>query len=1775
MDDLDDATKIKIWDILHVFSPVQSLCRCYGNFTVGIHIEDILDMSNNEVNINGAVISVNQCSDHFFGIPIHEKKCECDILQNCQVILPRWAWETVICDNSDILLAGALWDGEKISVMHEQAAIIPLLKHSWSKLDINEDRRSVTCFEMFSGGFGGWSHAIKAIEASGLKIRTAFALDRHQGCAWTFAKSHSFDFVISSPSQYRECSHEWNNQHEGSPQIVFNTAMENMWWLSVVGKFATSMWVMSPPCPPWSSADKALGLLRMDGRCLIWTLMCVALHRPPVILLENVATLKSHCHWKIILEVFKHIQYQIKWIQSLDLADIIPHKRDRMILIAIDAHGPESQSFKCQPWPFIQKPSFRTYGVTLELDEFWKKHAVVSQEEMKMYLDPNNLPKDARLSGHVKRSKRDVVKYRLRGLDDQASCIMTSYGQPLSLFEPLVQRGGIYGCLFLDGDQPRKLIIPEIALLFGLLDRCWLPLDYSASMMYMGNAIAIPHALIALLNGIMYVDSQFTDIPLQECFADIMSQHVSNRNICIDFQDEGIWISKGQKSDISEAATQPMLSFTILIVQTPIGTVCIRCQMGLKIMLVRQAVMGASIPGQIDIHCGTEKGYHMPVLDHMIVDTHTLKVHANVMSRLLLDEKNFALTDAPIIVVLTPDSPMCLMRQQNMEVQDVLLALRIQFDNEHEWTLFGLSKQPLDLRERCPNFIFAIVKPCIRPVLPVGDCVGLLSPIVDALAWQGPVEKIDDLIHIIRQSATDEFLSCMGWHFTQGLMNLDDRKLFLTPKPGILHTPLEMARMMMITRVFIATIPQVDDIEGTFTLRIKVWDTWLWKGNINQDTIGDDILKAWDFASMVVGFHINMRIVINGASANPEWKIRQFGREDKDSIDLYLIPMLHGGGRSSETVSVRDSGEDSGSESSESVPEILDPISLEATDMQSAVSQMLEDFLALDCPAREFDLDSIKHFRLLADPHKLVAYGAMPQLIEFMKYMAYSGMEKILDYIGWHVALQFVEFSPPTRVRLLIMPIPGRRHATVTLAGGFIHSALTIMAMPIPETMSSRRVHVKIKIWNVWAYDAWLDENMICQVLLHSWETTAVFLGAQLRLRMVVKGKKINPDFALKRYATEDAYGERILKIFLVLELHGGGPSTQATSEQTTKAKNAVASLLLDHGCDLQTVSTFTHKLVHSVGPMSIDHIMKQKDLSTKVHAIQTMADALNLKFPDVTLANQQRDKQTQKKITKKMPVADVYLNPADFQVKSGFLLNEDDTPAVQKESIRGSSTGFVLLDPEAARPWITSSGNLSSDELAVIVVGRCPHEDTQRCDRIGLPVFNKMNQPMILDCCLHQLGAKKLKTSSLKQCDIDICDTSVLAFTIFKDEVETKTWSNMTKSPFRTIFDILATLDMHIQLPTPPWGRSWRNSKGPSSPEQAESFQCHARIETKKRNDLLRISGQTGLYVTPKDGNKQVDSDFGIIWMDMPLEQLRVLASTYPKGLGLIKVVKNKSSKISRGIRVSSNDFSDAFKHFKPTHDIPDMINVTVVAKLSPIPVGAGMEDVKKWLKLIGWKAKPIRPLRQDAWLLGFEGKIEDQFVKWGETTMLLTWLPDRKETHKSHIIAGEAVKSQAGTNQDNQDVPFDPWMAYINKQKSGKEQPPTGGKSGDSMIPQRSVDGPTETRFRKHEEQIDELKLSMQKMSQQLEQHQDEQQQMQVQVTSEFQAVRHEIAKSVEESTKKFEQTLEHSLRRQDGQLQAAFSELKAIIQSSPRPEKKAKVVKPPNNGEEEMDS
>ena len=59
-------------------------------------------------------------------------------------------------------------------------------------------------------------------------------------------------------------------------------------------------------------------------------------------------------------------------------------------------------------WPTTRKHTLRTYEVVCDLDEEWQKRAKLDDEELKLYLDPANLPKEF-TRGHAKKTSRDCV----------------------------------------------------------------------------------------------------------------------------------------------------------------------------------------------------------------------------------------------------------------------------------------------------------------------------------------------------------------------------------------------------------------------------------------------------------------------------------------------------------------------------------------------------------------------------------------------------------------------------------------------------------------------------------------------------------------------------------------------------------------------------------------------------------------------------------------------------------------------------------------------------------------------------------------------------------------------------------------------------------------------------------------------------------------------------------------------------------------------------------------------------------------------------------------------------------------------------------------------------------------------------------------------------------------------------------------------------------------------------------------------------------------------
>lgn len=1422
MDSLDEDTMMKVWDIMESFTPATSLCKCSMKFTVAVHLTGDIVMSNDSVMANAIIFDAEMMPSTFCGRKIHASNCECERITAFPVKFPMWQWDLMQREYQSLILVGASWLHDIVDMSLPHSAVLPAPWHEAFHFCMD---KTVSCFEMFAGGFGGWSHAIEALSKNDIPICTSCALDRDDWCCKAFVKTHHFDVTARDGSQCY--SHIQNCEERGlNPKIFFHTSMEDIWWMTILKRERVDMWCMSPPCPPWSCIDLSAGLRRIDGRNLVFALMLASIARPKVIALENVATLVTHRHWGIIKELFGFIGYHIRWCKTLDLSDVLPQRRERLLIVAIDGKRSDLMPFMCQMWPAPMKHSFRTYAALIDLTvhERWLPNSRLTNEELQLYMDPINLPKDAKVTGHAKRSCRDVVRYRLRTVDDKSACILTSYGFPTNLHSSLIQRGGIYGSLVLEGGKPRKMTIPELLILMGLVGKTWMPSDVVKATFLIGNAISIPHALIAILNGMMYLEATHVDVPIQEIFADIVGKPVNARNIVFHFEDDGVWIGKSDQEVDDSLATQPMIALSHLVVQSPTESFTILCQEGIPVKEMLQSITGPSMPLNVDLELSQEPKLKMPISEQMKMDNMDLKVITNVPSRFMMDEIRFSSYNSSFIVVLTGKLPIVILRTRGFMIQDLHVVLSTAGIELGESCAFvGVSHQPFGLQDLCPDAIFVIRSKEVvtfTALRKVQDCLFLNNY---AVFWNGTSDLVLEVYDTLRKIGIVDVLSCLGWHFTMTIPTMGQTcevTMFLTIKPGQLPTTFQTAKSMCIMMTFLMLLPpSLDASQDTIFVRIKIWNSVVWKGFVHKTTKGEIFTHAWEHAAKV--FHTSgiMRLVAKGTQMNPDWNIGEYVVDDH-TLTIHLVEQLFGGGprRHVDSMDHRDIHE---IPSSRDVS-MDDPLEVEHESLDDAVALLLDEMRHRFPSSDRLDLSQFAEIHFVADGIRLCASGTVTQVLRVMQTFHCTGIETMLHNIGWIMVLQMTHYGQPSKANLLLLPMPRSRTGSISLVQAFLVSILTVLTLPVKPDDPHDCIRVQLKLWGSWVFDRLIHKDVECEQFLVGWETISTFIGKSSQMRLVSRGRRVNPDYTIERYIHRSRNGDIGVKMFFVLELRGGGGSTP-TADQITKLKNGIASLMLEHGCDLGDTSQFVGRILAAAGHAAIDQILKQKGQANQIMAMQALSKALNITMPDGSKLHTLRQNQVQRMLQKKgTPV--VTLNPSDYVVKTGFLCNEDDTPCVQRECFRGSSTGFSLMDAETAKQWINQGQLVSQDELGILVVGKCPVEGGSKCHRVGVPVFDKQDQPCILDCCLHQMGHKKIKVKALKTMDISISATFVLAFTIFRDEVDEHVWEQLVVAPIRTLFDLLATTDVKINLPSPPWGRSWRDVKGKTAPAKGHS---------------------------------------------------------------------------------------------------------------------------------------------------------------------------------------------------------------------------------------------------------------------------------------------------------------------------------------------------------------
>ena len=1246
--------------------------------------------------------------------------------------------------------------------------------------------------EFFSGGFSGWSHALRRLCDMGFKVIHRFALDIDAECVDAYSKAHGFKHVCGPDSFV------WND--DVLPEyLLFHADVRNGAWYHLIGNYVLDMLMMSPPCPPWSKATAALGFMRDEGRLTIDAICLCNLIRPKVILFENVAAMKEHEQWAFIRDLFSWCGYSIRFAKCLNLTEMAPQNRDRLIIVAT-LDGADLQPYICVGWPQLNRTTMETFDCIMPMDEPWRSQSRIEKDVLQMYMSPSMLPK---VNSRNKRSKVDVEHFRLRFIEGTFGCTMANYGYSHLLPQSSLQNMSLFGTLLVTAEAIRFLALPEVLMLMGALVSCWLPDNHRVAMKMLGNGISTQHALIAIGNGLAFL-RDLSQVEVHELVMEALSTRMTASNIR--------WERKwgGFSFSIDALACRPtLLMHEINEVSVKCPTECIRffTERGVYVLEVLKLLTGDAMPSVISLLPGGDMDFRVSVPNRFEVKAPHVQLFADVPTALRVQTSAFHSSEchAPCIIILSAKGTFVLKRDQGMTVADVLLTM-----NHHMSVrclmLVGILGDAHEDDALCPNVVIA------RDYISGTDNLQMMDFIRievnhDCVLFHAAHQSLKMLVELFQKIGIDEMMAALGWIIVidaDAFVTQDVKCLKLIKSPGSLALIHDDMVYCFALHLFLARIRNWADIghNPSIHCRIKLWGSWIWDGFIDANLTLEHFDRVWNMISGWFNIRKPWRYVANGRTVNPAWPLHGFFTTDDEGVrelKVFMLLGMHGGGpanlRSVSQVRANDTG---------SFGHIAD---FEARDFRAAMKHVMQKFD--DTPTQiRFDITLLLELEMTFMEGLMCLKGDYEKLRSFLDLMIRSGLERILAFCGWMVACHYTAVYQPIEAQVLFFRKPCAPAVTEDFVRVVIHNALVIFGLPVPVTKHDA-IKTKVKLEGVNVFHDMLPRDLPMQDLLDVWDQASTISGYDRVVRLVSHtGCTVNPDFSLRHYSKCGPDEESIATVSFSSALHGGGLSDKKVSNQhdlMVQQKNALASFLISQGVELQTCVTFIDSVVKSAGADAVATILNQRQHNKKWSGLMQLAEAMGIPTPNISTKSEKAKKRLQSKVIEQTKQLEKNLPIELLKLQDGFLINVDETYSAQLAKVQPNTSGVVLSRYQDAKPWIESGHFITQDELSLIVIGRCWHANEEDCEKIRVPVLLN-DEPLVVSGCLHHLGMKRASVSLQEQDEFPVNETQVLSITAYKDEMQADAWALITKAPVKHMLQILSHEAGDVNLLSPPW---------------------------------------------------------------------------------------------------------------------------------------------------------------------------------------------------------------------------------------------------------------------------------------------------------------------------------------------------------------------------------
>ena len=489
--------------------------------------------------------------------------------------------------------------------------------------------------------------------------------------------------------------------------------------------------------------------------------------------------------------------------------------------------------------------------------------------------------------------------------------------------------------------------------------------------------------------------------------------------------------------------------------------------------------------------------------------------------------------------------------------------------------------------------------------------------------------------------------------------------------------------------------------------------------------------------------------------------------------------------------------------------------------------------------------------------------------------------------------------------------------------------------------------------------------------------------------------------------------------------------------------------------------------------------------------------------------------KQLPRPIGKKPRKAEYHLDPQEFHLVPGFFSNQDDTEVTQLTALRPHTSGIVILSPPQVESWLRESTAITSDELGALVLGPLPIPTTLPCQKVTFPCKTGAQQDVLLTATLVQFGSRSIKVAQGKADQVKEQACALIALTAFKEHFDAFSWEQCTTGTYAFFRSKLAEDGLPNCIQTS-WGKSLRHQKAAATPAQATSVQIHCTVPITCVTQLLAQSGFNGIFATPKDRSGRLDSAYKVIWCEGDLPKVTSLSQKTANCMGLIR------GKNSLGLRYKAEHFADAWTTIFPNVTPPERVGTDKLYKVLGLPFGCSSEMIGQWCTAIGWKARAIKGLGPQGWLLGANTEPPPGIQMFNTSPVLIQSIQAKSEASAPVLVGPRSSKPKSNTAE----TPPDPWAQWTGPRLS----PMTPSTNPTD----RATHGPIEQKFTAQESRIAKLETDLAKLS-------DTQKQLQESTQEHFADIEKRDQKNLTE--------VRQSMKSLKGELEKSFQEALTI--------------------------